>query len=93
MKATLSPQAEKKLRKLNKIDQIVLARKIRNLQNDGKAAQTEKLQGYDDTFRIRVGDYRLVYKKFSDRLYVILIGHRKDVYEILRRLLDQSRKK
>lgn len=87
MKVILSPQAEKKLIKLSKIDQISLARKIRNLQNNEKDVQTEKLQGYADIFRIRVGDYRLVYKKFSDRLYVILIGHRKDVYEILHRLL------
>lgn len=86
MKVVLSPQAEKKLRKLNKIDQIALARKIRNLQNDQKDIQTERLQGYTDTFRIRVGDYRLIYRKFSDRLYIILIGHRKDVYEILHRL-------
>lgn len=87
MKVILSPQAEKRLKKLNKIDQIALARKIRNLQDDEKGIQKEKIQGYADIFRIRVGDYRLVYKKFSDRLYIILIGHRKDVYEILGRLL------
>lgn len=80
MKVILSPQAKKKLRKISKIDQIALARKIRSLQAEEKDLPVEKLQGYRDTFRIRVGDHRVVYRKFSDHLYVILIGHRKDVY-------------
>lgn len=87
MKVILSPQAEKRLRKLNKIDQIALARKIRNLQTEEKSVPAERLVGYTDIFRIRVGEYRLVYRKFTQRIYIILIGHRKDIYEILSRLI------
>ncbi len=40
------------------------------------------MTGYDDVFRIRVGDYRVLYS-LLDRTVVVLvlkIGHRGDVY-------------
>lgn len=42
-----------------------------------------KLSGSDRSYRIRVGDYRILYDVFSDRLIieVIRVGHRKDVYK------------
>ncbi|MBI5123075.1 type II toxin-antitoxin system RelE/ParE family toxin [Candidatus Roizmanbacteria bacterium] len=87
MKITLSPLAEKKLRKLPKIDQIAIAQKIRSLKEEKNLLTAEKLQGYKDIYRIRIGNYRIVYRKFSDLFYIILIGHRKDIYEVLQRLL------
>jgi len=40
------------------------------------------LAGEDRAYRVRVGDYRIVYEVFDDRLVVkvIRIGHRRDVY-------------
>jgi mRNA interferase RelE/StbE len=42
-----------------------------------------KLKGSEGTFRIRVGDYRVVYEVVHDRLIVVIVRvrHRKDVYE------------
>mgnify|MGYP001580816136 FL=1 len=42
----------------------------------------KKLTGTDDLYRIRVGDYRIVYQIHDDRLIVLVvrIGHRRDVY-------------
>ena len=42
-----------------------------------------KLTGSERTYRIRVGDYRILYDVFSGRLLieVVKIGHRKDVYK------------
>ena len=31
-------------------------------------------------FKLRVGDYRVIYAKTSDGVLVLRIGHRKDVY-------------
>jgi mRNA interferase RelE/StbE len=31
--------------------------------------------------RIRTGDYRVVFKVFQDRLVVVRVAHRKEVYE------------
>lgn len=41
-----------------------------------------KLRGATDLFRIRVGDYRIVYEVRNDVLTVVVIklGHRRDVY-------------
>ena len=48
----------------------------------------EPLSGYKGYFRVRVGDYRIVYTidDASATVQVRLIGHRRDVYERLRRL-------
>jgi len=42
----------------------------------------KKIRGKDNHYRIRVGDYRIVYTPQNDKLIirVIRVGHRKDVY-------------
>ncbi len=82
MKITISPKGEKQLKKLPKFDQIAVAKKIRSLKNN--LVETEKLQGYKNIFRVRVGHYRIVYQKSSALIYIILISHRKDVYDLLK---------
>ena len=88
MKLTISPRAEKELKKLHKIDQIALAKKIRSLSDSSLALKKEKLSGFTDIFRIRVGQYRIVYKQRKGEVYIVLIGHRKDIYQLLRQLFD-----
>ena len=87
MKIVLSPLSEKQLKKLPKFDQIAVAERIRSLRDNKSIVSEERLKGYKDIFRVRVGDYRVVYRKFSDRYYIILIRHGKDVYGFLQRLL------
>ena len=86
MKVIVSTLAEKQLRKFSKVNQIIIAKKIRKiaaLQETGN----EQLKGYKNIFRVRVGDIRIVYRKSRGELYIILIGHRRDIYEKLKRLL------
>jgi mRNA-degrading endonuclease RelE of RelBE toxin-antitoxin system len=42
----------------------------------------KKLSGADQLYRIRVGDYRIVYAVEDDRLLVLVVkvGHRREVY-------------
>jgi mRNA interferase RelE/StbE len=42
----------------------------------------KKLYGLQDHFRIRVGDYRVIYRVDGRRVVVVIvrIGHRRDVY-------------
>jgi len=41
-----------------------------------------KLRGRENLFRIRVGDYRIIYSvESSEMLFIFRIRHRKDVYE------------
>ncbi len=86
MKILISPLAEKQLRKLPKIVQIAIVRKVPSLSSAGPTGE-EKLQGYNNIYRVRVGDYRIVYRRTVVDVYIILIRHRKDVYDFLKQLL------
>lgn len=86
MKITILPRAEKELRKLPKFDQIAVAAKIRTLPNSSVMGE-EKLAGYPHIYRVRVGNYRIVYKKTSEVIAIVLIRHRRDVYRLLKELL------
>ena len=53
-----------------------------------KLAENPRPQGYKKLkgrpgFRIRVGDYRIIYEIFEDVLLIEIVdlGHRKDIYE------------
>ena len=78
----LKPSAAKDLASLPKDVQRRLSRKIDSLSFNPRPPGCEKIKGEDDIFRVRLGDYRLVYLIFERRLLILIvkIGHRKDVY-------------
>lgn len=86
MKIIISPRAEKELRKLPKFDQIAVIQKIRTFANP-PIMNEEKLSGYPHVYRVRVGNYRIVYKKTSEYISIVLIRNRRDVYRMLKELL------
>ncbi len=56
--------------------------RISSLSRDPRPPGSEKLAGYDDRYRVRQGHYRILYS-IADRelvVWVVKIGHRKDVY-------------
>ena len=88
MKLIFSPLAEKQLKKIPKTSQVILAKKVRSLR-EGNLAGTEKLKlrGYKNFFRARVGNYRVIFKISSTGIYVVILGHRKEIYKLLDRIL------
>jgi len=75
------PVAEKQIASLQKreLRQVVAA--IRSLADDPRPHGCEKLSSLEK-YRIRVGDYRVVYT-IDDaivRVVVVRVGHRRDVY-------------
>ncbi|OGG21369.1 hypothetical protein A3D03_05615 [Candidatus Gottesmanbacteria bacterium RIFCSPHIGHO2_02_FULL_40_13] len=88
MKLRISGRAEKELKKLPKIDQIAIARKIRLIQYSFVVPEESKLRGYKNIFRVRIGQYRIVFRKTVEEVYIVLIGHRKDVYRLLNQLFQ-----
>jgi mRNA interferase RelE/StbE len=56
--------------------------KIESLESEPRPYGTRKLTGENDLWRIRVGDYRVVYRiKDGEHLIdVISVRHRKDAY-------------
>ncbi|MFH0770323.1 MAG: type II toxin-antitoxin system mRNA interferase toxin, RelE/StbE family [Candidatus Peregrinibacteria bacterium] len=73
------------LKEIRRIPVIMLERirsHIAALAENPFPAGVEKIQGYDDCYRIRVGQYRVVYQ-VSDAIHIITIiriGHRREVY-------------
>ncbi len=49
----------------------------------GEILRFKKIRSKDNHYRVRVGDYRIIYTPQNDKLIirVIRIGHRKDVYK------------
>ena len=86
MRVILSSRAEKQLRRLDKIGQISVARKIRKISDRKKTVKEEKLKGFKNIYRVRVGYFRIVYRRMSGEVYIVLIGHRRDIYKMLGRL-------
>ena len=78
----LTRTAEKQLRRIAKRDRSRLLDAIEALGTKPRPQGARKLQGYEDIYRIRVGQYRVVYEVIDDRVVVIVLklGHRKDIY-------------
>lgn len=75
------PSAARALAKLDRAVQRRIASRVDRLAVDPRA-DAVKLRGADDVWRIRVGDYRVLYAIEDERLVVLVIklGHRRDVY-------------
>ena len=79
----IKPSARKELENLS--DSLIarLVAKIDGLAAAPRPSGCRKLRGYKDLWRIRVGDYRVVYLIDDDRktVSVTRVAHRRDVYE------------
>jgi mRNA interferase RelE/StbE len=73
--------AEKELSKLSNEMQLRVGRALRALETEPFPASAKRLKGREE-FRIRVGDYRILYTiEHKSRLLTIsAIGHRREVY-------------
>ena len=73
--------AEKELAKLSSEIQLRVGRAIRSLEDDPTPSAAKRLKGREE-FRLRVGDYRVLYmiEHESGLLKISAIGHRREVY-------------
>jgi mRNA interferase RelE/StbE len=86
MKILIAKRAEKYLKKIPKIDQFAIVRKIRLLTSP--SSNEEKLKGLKNIYRVRVGDYRIVFRRTKEEIFIVLIGHRKEIYQLVNRLFQ-----
>ena len=59
-----------------------VTQKINTLADEPRPAGVEKLSGRDNRYRVRVGDYRILYEIHDHRVLVLVarVGHRREVY-------------
>ena len=80
-KIFIKPTAAKELKRLPKKDVHLITSKIQSLSQEPRPHGCEKLSA-QERYRIRQGNYRIVYSIEDDKLivYVVKIAHRRDVY-------------
>lgn len=78
----LSPLAERQFRKLTRFIQKRLRPHIDALALDPRPVGTVKVAGEPHLYRIRVGDYRVVYYIWDSEKHILIakIAHRREVY-------------
>ncbi len=78
----LTRKAQKQLDKLSDNIAQPIIEAITRLEENPRPAGFKKLKGRDG-YRIRIGNYRIIYDIFDTELIVdiITLGHRKDIYE------------
>ena len=84
MKVDISRSASKNIKKLdinirNKVSQKILETQALNSTNE---IESEKLSGFKDRYKIRAGNYRIVYQKLTTtHIEITSVRDRKEVYK------------
>ena len=78
----ISKKASKVINSLPSNTKKLINDKIKLLEINPEALKNniKKLQGHNDLFRLRVGDYRVVYTDSMEILYIIKVGTRGGIY-------------
>ena len=81
---------ERAVRQLRTIPQpaaLTILRALTSLGDDPRRpdANVKKLVGYEDRYRLRVGDYRLIYEVIDGQLIILVVGvgHRREIYRAM----------
>ncbi len=79
----ISPAAVRQLRKLDRPAQRRIQAAIELLATEPRPSGATKLVGGDGEWRVRTGDYRIVYEVHDGVLLVLVIavGHRREIYQ------------
>ena len=84
LKLTIKRGVLKDLRSLPKETRGRAALSILELATLPSPQGVEKLKGYERLYRLRVGDYRIVYEVTGEDVRVVAVSHRKDIYRQLK---------
>lgn len=79
----IKPAAQRQLKKLTSAIQKDLIALLESLSAEPRPSGYQKLKGRQNQYRVRSGDYRIIYSIEDASLIVrvIKVGHRRDVYE------------
>jgi mRNA interferase RelE/StbE len=79
----LAPAAVRQLRKLDPTARRRIQAAIELLADQPRPSGAKKLVGGDGEWRVRTGDFRIVYEIRDEVLLVLVVavGHRRDIYQ------------
>ncbi|MEW5827713.1 MAG: type II toxin-antitoxin system RelE/ParE family toxin [Chloroflexota bacterium] len=72
-KIIIHRKAEKSLKRLKGDTLERIRRAIRSLGEEPRPVGSKKLSGYETLYRLRVGDWRIIYAIEDDRLIVLVL--------------------
>lgn len=78
----IAPAAKRQIKKLTKPIQKLIVERLEQLAINPRPPGVLKMEGEEGFYRVRVGDYRIIYE-IQDRtllIVVVKVGHRGDVY-------------
>lgn len=78
----LGPAAVRALKKLDRHALLRIQAALELLADDPRPPGAKKLAGGDGEWRVRTGDYRVIYEVHDDVLLVLVLstGHRREIY-------------
>lgn len=78
----ISPAARRQLRKLDAAARRRIQAAVELLAENPRPPAATMLVNSGGAWRVRVGDYRVVYDIYDDRLVVLVLaaGHRREIY-------------
>ena len=78
----ITASAARSLRKLERPAQVRIGHVIDSLATQARPSGAIKLSGGDELYRVRIGNYRIIYSIVDNVLTVLVvaIGHRRDIY-------------
>lgn len=81
----LAPAAARGLRKLDAPARRRIQAALELLAETPRPPAAKKLVGAGGSWRVRVGDYRILYDIHDDRLLILVLqaGHRREIYRYL----------
>jgi len=77
----LSTGAAKFLKNLDTEDKNRIIEKLKHLEKGPFTLPYIKVKGRENTYRIRIGDFRVVYSIHGTEIRVLKIGPRKGIYK------------
>jgi mRNA interferase RelE/StbE len=78
----ITPAAKRQIKKLTKSVQGLILERLEELVENPRPFGVIKMETEEDLYRVRVGDYRIIYE-IQDRMLLIVVvkvGHRNSVY-------------
>ncbi|MCI5142577.1 MAG: type II toxin-antitoxin system RelE/ParE family toxin [Candidatus Electrothrix sp. ATG1] len=81
MKVNIRKSAIKDLKKINQNDRRKIHSKISALSEFPNTSNIKKLTNFEPAYRLRVGNYRILFDVSEDSIEIGRVLHRKDSYK------------